>query len=172
MRIHALASVSLLLVGSFASFALGGCASDDAGERSDSAESIRASAPTVELPWTEDFEASALLLADEIVIEGPPGLIGHVAVRQNPQWFDYEIKTVAEGLLQVTTPKLGGPGEPVAAQLDGLKLFAVVRLRILERPNEIPVTVHARGEALWQDEQSGAQRRENEIVLTGRRPQR
>lgn len=112
-------------------------------------------------PWPDDFAQDALLLADEIRIEGPEGIRQHVAVRQDPQLADYTLRTVPAGLLQEIRLREGATHGEIHAQLDQWKVVALRRLVILERPGNAPVQVRAVGSAVWQDVASGQERRGN-----------
>ncbi|TAJ16706.1 MAG: hypothetical protein EPO68_10680, partial [Planctomycetota bacterium] len=95
-----------------------------------SASAAPAAAP-VKLPWPIELATEAILIADVIQIEGPKGLIEHVAVRQEGENIAYKAETTTEGFLQVWTPK---PGLEVRGQLDNCVLAALQRLTVLERP--------------------------------------
>lgn len=117
--------------------------------------------------WTDEFRSEAVLLADEIAIEGPHDLVDHVALSQDPETGHYLSKTIPEGLFQelAARPEMG---TPVLAQLDGWKLAAVRRITVLQRPGDVPVIVRARGNVYWAAAQGGAERRENELTFEGR----
>jgi len=100
------------------------------------------------LPWTQRFMTPAVLVADRILIEGPPDLLDHVAIRQEPELFRYTTETTAEGLRQevVRLPTAGG--SEIRAQLDTWSLGALQTLVVLQRPGEVAVTVRAVGNAV------------------------
>src|SRR5262245_52140279 len=52
------------------------------------------------VPWTDSFLRPAVLLAADIRIEGPRGLLRHVATVSNPEELDRVEKTLPEGFLQ------------------------------------------------------------------------
>jgi len=116
--------------------------------------------------WTSAFQRPAVLVADEIFIEGPPDLVDHVALRQDDESTIYATKTVPEGLRQelAARPELG---VEVRAQLDAWSLAALRRITVLARPGEGPVTVRARGSAFWAAADGSGERRENELVFQG-----
>jgi hypothetical protein len=116
--------------------------------------------------WTTHFRAEAVLVADEIAIEGPYDLVEHVALRQDPETGDYSSKTIPEGLFQELAAK-ATMGAPVLAQLDGWSLAAARRITVLQRPGDVPVLVRARGNAYWAAAAGRAERRENELVFEG-----
>jgi len=103
--------------------------------------------PTV--PWTKEFETPAVLLAAEVRIEGPQGLLRHVATVSDPDEFDRVEKTVNEGFLQEVVVKSDAAGAEIRAQLDQLAIVATHRLSVLERPGPVDVLVIARGDAYW-----------------------
>jgi len=119
--------------------------------------------------WTTAFLKEAVLVADEIRIEGPQDLLAHVAIQQDPEAVEYTTRTVSEGLLQelrVIDPQTQAQ---VQAQLDGWRLAAWKRLTILQRPGEVPVTVQATGEAMWAAADGSGERREATLTFQGRR---
>src|SRR5262249_37818946 len=98
--------------------------------------------------FTTAFQKPAVLVADEIQIEGPPDLGGHGALRQDPEITTYTTKTVPEGLRQ----ELGALPDShveVHGQLDAWSLAAFRRIVVLQRPGDVPVSVTARGNAYW-----------------------
>lgn len=136
------------------------------------AESARAPAAAA-LPWTEAFARAGVLLADEIVIEGPAGLADHVAIRQEPGVIAYQAQTLPEGFFQSAT--VIAAGSEVRAELDHWSLAALRRLTVLERPGEVPVTVQARGAAYFAYSEAGpgaaaSPQRGAELSFQGQRP--
>ena len=136
-------------LGLFACNATNG-AEAEGGEDPEAAAPVFAShtKEVLERAWTDRFEAPAILVADEIVIEGPPDLIQHIAVTQDPQVLVSTTRTVPEGLLQETRVREGVVGREVRAQLDAWTIVAMKRMRVLQRPGDVPVTVQATGSAL------------------------
>ncbi len=116
--------------------------------------------------WTPAFREPAVLLATEVEIEGPPGLIAHVALTVDPEIHEYSVRTVPEGLLQEVSLKSPAAGGLVRCQLDHLQIAAERRVRVLERPQAVPVTVSARGNAFWTNT-TGQERRGAELRLEG-----
>ncbi len=127
--------------------------------------------PPQPTPWTSSFRSSAILVADEIRIEGPKGLLEHVATRTEPDHHDYEAKTLPEGFQQVFTPKAGGAGVEMSAYLDAWRLAALRRLVLLERPGDVDVVIQAAGNVFWQDLTTGAEKRASTLVLRGDPPE-
>jgi hypothetical protein len=117
-------------------------------------------------PWTQAFRQACVLVADEIVIEGPFDLIDHVVLRQDEETTAYTTKTIPEGLWQelVARPQMG---VEVRAQLDGWSLAALRRITVLQRPGEVPVTVRARGKVFWAAADGSGERRAEELAFQG-----
>lgn len=116
--------------------------------------------------WTSAFQNGAVLVADEIFVEGPPDLVDHVALRQDQETTLYATKTVSEGLRQELSarPELG---VEVRGQLDAWSLAAFQKITVLIRPGEVPVTVRARGNAYWSAADGSGGKRENELAFRG-----
>lgn len=102
-------------------------------------------------PWTDAFNQPCALLAAEVRIEGPPGLISHVASVSDPEELDRSEKVVPEGFLQVISVKPGSPTANIKAQLDRLAIVAIEKLTILERPQGTAVIVTAKGDVYWEN---------------------
>jgi len=102
-------------------------------------------------PWTEAFLKSAVLIAQDVRVEGPDGLLEHFVARQELDVADFETRTTSDGLLQVYTLKPGILGGEIRAQLDNLAITCLRRLEILERPGRVPVVVLGRGDAYYQE---------------------
>jgi len=116
--------------------------------------------------WTREFQREAVLMADEITIEGPPDLVDHVVLRSDPETSVYSSHTITEGLFQELAAR-GEMGAPVLGQLDGWSLAALRRITVLQRPGEVPVRVRAHGNVYWAAADGSSERRENEIVFLG-----
>ena len=52
------------------------------------------------MPWTDAFQKPAVLIANEVRIEGPRGLLQHVATMSDPSELDRKEETRPEGFLQ------------------------------------------------------------------------
>lgn len=126
-----------------------------------------ASAP-LELPqpkaWTQTFIDKALVLADEIRIEGPVGLIDHLALRSDDSLFDRQVETTEQGLRITVKPLVSG--ELVRGQLDNWQLSAIRSIVMTEAPGAAAVTVTALGAALWQSV-DGAEERADRLAWRG-----
>jgi hypothetical protein len=119
-------------------------------------------------PWTDAFTVSTALLAAEVRIEGPPGLISHVASVSDPEELNRTEKTVPEGFLQVIEVKPEARGAKITAQLDRLAIVALQRLIILERPGGTTVVVLAKGEAYWENPKTGEVKRGETLQFDGK----
>jgi hypothetical protein len=126
--------------------------------------------PDAMLPWTDAFQQSAVLLANEVRVEGPQGLIAHIATVSNSEQLDRVEKATPDGFLQVVRPKEGIHGVEIKAQLDRLTIVALERLTVLERPGAKAVIVDAKGEVFWQDLESKAEKRGEALRLEGKVP--
>lgn len=91
-------------------------------------------------------------MAQNIELEGPNGLLLHVAATQNPDEFRYRTEAIEGGLRQVF--ERSSPGStPLRVQLDKWELYASERVVIVERLSEVPVTLRATGDVSWSDAQ-------------------
>ena len=126
--------------------------------------------PDAMLPWTDAFQKSAVLLANEVRVEGPQGLIAHIATVSNSEQLVRVEKATPDGFLQVIRPKEGIHGVEIKAQLDRLTIVALERLTVLERPGAKTVVVDAKGEVFWQDQESKAEKRGAALRLEGKVP--
>jgi hypothetical protein len=120
-------------------------------------------------PWTDKFLKPAALVALDVRIEGPKGLLDHLATVQDPAVLDLELKTTSAGLLQtITFKKDAPPGGEIRAQLDQLGIAALRKLTILERPGPVDVLVVASGDAFWQEKGTEKELRSPTVRLEGK----
>lgn len=120
-------------------------------------------------PWTDRFMKPAALVALDVRIEGPKGLLEHIATVQDPAVLDLEVKTTSAGLLQTITFKPGAAGgSEIRAQLDQLAIAALRKLTILERPGPVDVLVVASGDAFWQEKGTDKELRSPTVRLEGK----
>ena len=141
--------------------ALGACATPE--------KSVDATtAPPIPRAWTDQFHAPAVLIATEIRIEGPQGLLEHVSTRPDPVHHERVEKTVPQGFLQQISVLPDSGEVEIQGQLDRLTVVATQRLIVLERPGPHDVTVTARGDAYWKDEKSGEEKRGETLSLVGK----
>lgn len=122
--------------------------------------------PPEPTPWTDAFDEPAVLVARVVTIEGPIGLLEHSAITQGAE-TEYAVQTIPEGLLQEALVKADDPVAPgIRAQLDGLQIMALKRIRILQRPGDVDITVVAQGEAYWK-QATGAEQRGDRLSFVG-----
>lgn len=131
-------------------------------------------APALDLPWTEAFQVEAVLVAEVVWIEGPPGLLEHVVIGQNARDFDHAVRTTAEGLVQEARvkPALAGMAAtawtPLRAQLDNLIIASSHRIHVLERFEPADVVVRAEGRVVWKRVDGSDEKRGERVELVGR----
>ncbi len=123
----------------------GGQAPDDGGM----SEPLVTDATEAPRAWTDSFGRAALLVADQLAIEGPKGLLDHIALRQDPEHLDYLVETVPEGFRQVLTKKPGVDYIEIQAGLDAWEMVALERVMVIERPGDLPVRIVAVGNVWW-----------------------
>lgn len=125
--------------------------------------------PFAPRPWTTAFQLPAVLVAEEVRIEGPEDLLEHVVLRQDPDRVSYETRTIDAGLLQTMTVTGEGPEAMVRVNLDAWEIVALRRLIVLQRPGEVPVSVQATGEAWWSDADGSQELRRPTLEFRGER---
>jgi len=110
-------------------------------------------------PWTERFSTPAVLVAERVRIEGPSGLMEHLAVLADDELFETTLRATAEGLVQTVRPRpeAQSSGVTVRAHLDAWQLVAFRELESVERPGDVPIRIVAQGEVTWRD-RDGQQR--------------
>ncbi len=161
------AALALVLLGA-------GCTSSQAstpGEHNAGAPKAETDArpmPEALLPWTDAFQKTAVLLANDVRVEGPQGLIAHIATVSNPELLERVEKATPEGFLQSIRLKEGVHGVEIKAQLDRLTIVATERLTVLEHPGAASVVVDAKGEVFLHDLESKAEKRGETLRLEGK----
>ncbi|MCZ6598152.1 MAG: hypothetical protein O7B99_10970 [Planctomycetota bacterium] len=120
-------------------------------------------------PWTTEFMGKAYLVADEIFIEGPKGLLEHVVVRQDRDVSVYEVKTTIHGLRQETRARPDVGFVEIHGSLDAWAMVAFRRFVLLECPGDVPVVVRARGRAVFQRSDGSDEMRAETLEFLGRR---
>lgn len=101
-------------------------------------------------PWTGAFTETAVMLADTVRIEGPEGLLDHVASASDDEFYERTAEVTADGFRQ-TIRRLGPESPEIRVRIDRWTMAATQRVVILENVNAREVTVIAGGEALWRD---------------------
>ena len=104
-------------------------------------------------PWTERFATPAVLIADRVHIEGPSGLLEHLAVLADDELFETSVRSTAEGLVQTVRPRPAAQssGVTVRAHLDAWQLVAFRELTSVERTQDVPIRIVAEGDVTWRD---------------------
>lgn len=118
-------------------------------------------------PWTDRFYATGVLVASDVRIEGPDGLLEHVVARQDLQIVDVSTKATNDGLLQVLTVREEAAGEEVRAQLDNLAIVFLHSLTILERPGPVDVVVSASGDVYLNEKGGDGEKRAPTLRIVG-----
>jgi hypothetical protein len=96
--------------------------------------------------WTGRFVTPTLLVADQIRIEGPKGLLDHLATRADADVHARKERTTKEGFLQEITLVEGAPPVEIRAFLDRFELVAMKRITVLVRPGLVDVVLTAEGD--------------------------
>jgi hypothetical protein len=139
------------------------------------AETSEPAGTTTGLPdrgWTEEFFEPAVLLANEIRISGPPGLMRHFAMRADEPWHTRTESTTPDGYVQevrVRDVDLKAIVE-IRGYLDRMELVALRGIRVLERVSEGPVVVEASGDVFYSLTATGESQREQALRLVGEPP--
>lgn len=118
-------------------------------------------------PWTSQFRAPSLLVADRVFIEGPQGLLDHFASRSEDGFHSYEAETLPEGFKQSFKVLRPGSGVELRAYLDNFEVVVFRELVVIERPGEMDVRLEASGDAYWRDTSSGDERRGPRLEFVG-----
>jgi len=152
------------------------CASTDGAANSQNEAQTHMAPSSAEAPstgqparraWTSRFQNESVLLADEIQIHGPKGLLEHVVSVQDPARVDYLVKTTPEGLRQVTSLRDGGQPAQIDAQIDAWRLVAFNRLVVVEQPGDVPVRVRGYGDAILRDSSTGERTEDAQLEFVG-----
>ncbi len=105
--------------------------------------------PLAPKPWTSAFLASSVLLANDVRIEGPEGLLDHLYCGSSEKYVMNQ-RALPEGYEQ-TIQVRPGSGDRIRADLDGLRIEAFHQLVVMERVTPCDVRVTATGEAWWRN---------------------
>ncbi|MFT6041299.1 MAG: hypothetical protein ACJAZ8_002097 [Planctomycetota bacterium] len=125
---------------------LGGCGSPGDKSTDEGQDMSEQAASEV---WTDAFTHASLLVADRVVIEGPKGLMDHIALRQDAANLNYSADTLPEGFRQVLKRKDPTAFVEIVAGLDNWKIVALDSVMVLERPGDVEVRVVASGRVSW-----------------------
>jgi hypothetical protein len=142
----------------------GGCVSEG-DPKADQAAAETVYAPA---PWTTRYASKGVVMAREIVVEGPEGLREHAALQQNDTVATIVVDTTAVGLVQQLTKRdtLDGQFVELRGHVDNWNLVAFERITLIERPDRNgPVRVIAMGEAYVSTD--GEERRGERLEVVG-----
>ncbi len=120
-------------------------------------------------PWTDSFTKKAILFADEIVVEGPRGIIDHAGMRVDDEVHASSTHTTKDGLLQEAHVVPGAQIE-IHAFLDNWELIAFQKITILERVTPCDVHVRARGDVRFVDQVTKEEQHGAELSFEGKIP--
>jgi hypothetical protein len=119
-------------------------------------------------PWTDQFLAPAVLIADEVRIEGPAPLLEHVVTRPEAEYHEVRLETTPQGLLQTITLRPDAGQAEIRAQLDQWVITGLRRVTVLERVGRGNVLVTASGSAYLKTLEGGAEQRAAVLRIEGR----
>ncbi|HPF14700.1 MAG: hypothetical protein H6830_01540 [Planctomycetes bacterium] len=119
-------------------------------------------------PWTDAFSKKCVLLARDIVVEGPPGMLVHSALTSDATRYVVKNKTTERGFEQLAVAR-PDVGREVRCQLDQWVLAAENSVLVIERPGPCPVRVIATGAAVWRD-MDGNEQRDETLEFLGEKP--
>lgn len=125
-------------------------------------------APPVPKAWTDRFQQRALLVADDVRIEGPDGLLDHVASSIDPETLTRTEKLTPDGFLTTIEHKTGAPPVEIKVQLDRTEIVALRRVTLLERPGPVDVVLTASGDVLWTDLTTKQESRPPQLRIEGK----
>jgi hypothetical protein len=119
-------------------------------------------------PWTDRFLNDAVLVAAEVHVEGPVGLIEHLVTWREEEVLAIQEETTSAGFRQTFTLKPGVSGVEIRAQLDKLKISALSKLVVLERPGPVDVLVTATGNVFWKELNGATDKRAPSVRIEGK----
>lgn len=125
-------------------------------------------APPAPKAWTDRFQQRALLVADDVRIEGPDGLLDHVASSIDPETLTRTEKVTPDGFLTTIEHKNGAPPVEIKVQLDRTEIVALRRVTLLERPGPVDVVLTASGDVLWTDLATKQESRPPQLRIEGK----
>lgn len=165
MRATLLCCISLIFI------ACGSTGSTTEGDVQASRENAQPiSAEDLIIPWTPSFTRGALLIADEIRVEGPRGLLEHIATRVVEPHHSQTVETLPEGFQQIFEVVDPTSGVEIRSHLDSMQIVAVRRITILERPGDVRVKISAVGRVYYKRDGQDAVERPS-LELLGAEPQ-
>ena len=150
--------------------ACGSTESSTDGGLGSSAKGAPISAEDLIIPWTPSFTRGALLIADEIRVEGPKGLLEHIATRVVEPHHRQQVETLPEGFQQIVEVVDPNSEVEIRSHLDSMQIVAVRRITILERPGDVRVKIRAMGRVYYKRDGQEAVERPS-LELMGAEPQ-
>lgn len=126
--------------------------------------------PPLPKPWTERFQQPGLIVADEVRIEGPDGLLDHIATRIDPESHVRNEKTTPQGFLTTIEQRPNAAPLEIKIFLDRTEIVALRKVVMLERPGPVDVVLSASGDVLWKDLRTQAESRKPALRLEGKIP--
>lgn len=124
--------------------------------------------PAAPKPWTERFREPTLLIADELRVEGPDGLLDHLATRAETASHSKRERVTQDGFLQEFSLVPGAVPLEIRAYLDRFELVAMKRLLVLERPGPVDVVIVANGDVFLREAASQAVQRGATLRIEGK----
>ena len=118
-------------------------------------------------PWKPYFKVPQSLVADELYVEGPEGVLEHIALGHDSAAHIYTTETTPDGLLQVVElrPGINPASAPIRIQMDALDMRILRRVTVLERVGVPPVEVRASGNVWWAREDGLGEVRRQQLTL-------
>lgn len=159
-----------LVVGSLVLVAACGSPREPKSRPSSNDASVPAAPRKVEPPrWTDRFlGAERVLVAEDVRIEGPQGLLDHAVTGSVESSHDVEHKTLPQGYQVTIVQREGVPPAEIRAQLDQLTIVATRRLVLLERPGPVDVVLTANGDVFFKDGPVAPDVRQPALRIEGR----
>lgn len=125
-------------------------ADDVAGTPTTAAAPAAEARPDGPKPWTDAFGQKAVIVAEHVRIEGPDGLLDHIAVSADDAFYERTVSHEGTTLTQVTL-RLGDEVPIIRGQLDQWQIAAFRRITVIEHLEPCDVTVVATGDASLRD---------------------
>lgn len=119
-------------------------------------------------PWTTQFEKATLLIADEVRIEGPDGLLDHLATRADATAHKKSERVTRDGFLQEIVLAPNTAPLEIRAFLDRYEIVALKKLSVLERPGPVDAVIVATGDVFLRDAASEAVQRAPVLRIDGK----
>lgn len=147
--------------------AVGACVTQDEFDQNLSGQAPSSIEPEPPRPWTARFRSPTLLVADRAYLEGPRGLLEHLATRSEDDFHSYVAKAVPEGFRQEFKVLRPEAEVELRAYLDAFEIVVFEELIVLERPGQVDVLLRVSGDAYWRDGATGEERRGAQMEFVG-----